>query len=67
MSAQPRSPASFSSITDYPFDVWRQRRSKKNAIAELVVDYSVPDIAELALSVEHREGSRLIETVWTRA
>lgn len=67
MSAQPRSPATFSSIADYPFDVWRQRRGKKTAIAELVVDYSVPDISELALSVEHREGSRLIETVWTRA
>lgn len=64
MSAQPRSPATFSNIGEYPFDAWCRRRNKKNAIAELVVDYSVPDIAAIVLSVEHRKGDRFIERVW---
>jgi hypothetical protein len=64
MSAPIRSPASFYRIDDYPFEHWRESRGRKNAIAELAVDYSVPNIAEPALLVEHRQRDQVLEMIW---
>jgi Family of unknown function (DUF7002) len=36
-------------------------------IVELAVDYSVPDIADITLRVERRQGPELVEVIWERA
>jgi hypothetical protein len=32
----------------------------------LVVEYSVPDIRDMVVSVEHRKQDRVLECLWTR-
>lgn len=64
----PRGVATFRSISEYPFEHWRRkRRSRKSAVVELAVDYSVPDIRDLATKVEHVEHGKVVETVWERS
>lgn len=42
-------------IADYPFEQWRRRRgSARKAIAEVAVDYAVPDILNHMVRVERR-------------
>ena len=54
--AAPRGSETFCSLQDYPFDVWRKkRRGVSNAIAELAVDWSVPDIEGLVIRIERRD------------
>jgi hypothetical protein len=46
-------------IVDYPFDVIRKRKgSAKGAIAEVAVDYAVPDIVNHIVRVELRQHGR---------
>ena len=61
-----RNGASFFTIENYPYEERRRLRGRGGAIAELVVDYSVPDIRDMVLRVEHRQGDRVIETIWER-
>jgi hypothetical protein len=42
----------FLPLSQYPSDWWRKRR-----LAEVVVDYGIPDIVEMVTSVEEWEGS----------
>jgi alkylated DNA nucleotide flippase Atl1 len=48
-------------IADYPFERWRQRRgSARKAIAEVAVEYAVPDILNHIVRIERRRhGARL--------
>jgi len=52
---QPRGLDLFRTFADFPFEIRRQYG--KRAIAELSVDYSVPDIRDLVLRVERRIGA----------
>lgn len=61
---QARGQATFLSVKEYPFEERRKSRSVENAVAELSVHYSVPDIAQVALRVEHMIGPRLVELVY---
>ena len=61
---QPRGLETFKPIPEYPFEEWRRRRNRENAIVELAVDYSVPSIVRHALVVEIRRGPRVIQTLW---
>lgn len=63
---QPRGANTFRSIADYPFDAWRSKRGVQNAVVELVVDYSVPDLAEFVLRVEERSGHALVRRIFDR-
>ncbi len=64
---QPRGRDTFRPISAYPFHAWCERRkSTVKAVAEVAVEYSVPDIAEIAVRVEHRTGDRLVRTLWHR-
>lgn len=38
----------------------------RREIAELAVDYNVPDIADIAISVTSCQGERILHTVWER-
>ncbi|HEY0438062.1 MAG TPA: hypothetical protein VGC92_15590, partial [Phenylobacterium sp.] len=61
---QPRGTDTFKRILDYDFAAWRARRgSVENAVAELVVDYSVPDLANHVLAV-HRVHRGNSEELW---
>lgn len=61
--AQPRGSETFRSLNDYPFEERRRKRGIANAIAELCIDYSVPDISELVTRVSHMLGPREVEVI----
>lgn len=56
----------FCKIADYPFQQRRKTRGRQSAVAELVVDYSVPDIRDIALAVEHRHQNKILKRIWER-
>lgn len=60
---QPRGHDTFKSIEAYDFRAWRRRRPAEDAVAELVVDYAVPDLAEHVLAV-HRVHEGNAEEIW---
>jgi len=62
--AWPRGKSSFLSIEDYPFEEFRKRRGRKNAVAELSIDYSVPDICDFVISVSELGGGREDRKIW---
>lgn len=62
---QPRGPDTFRAIADYPFDDWAAKRGGAAAVAELAVEYSVPDIKSVALSAEIRSPSGARTVLWT--
>lgn len=49
---QPRGRDSFSSLGEYPFNYWHQKRHGKDPIVELSVLRSVPKIADFVIRVE---------------
>jgi hypothetical protein len=53
---QPRGSDTLLPIAEYPFEHWRKKRgSIGKAIAELAVDYAVPDISRHVIRVERRQ------------
>ena len=59
-----RGSKTFCAITDYPFEYWRKKRgSEPKAIAELTIDYSVPDITDYVIKAEVRQKDRIIESL----
>jgi hypothetical protein len=50
-------------IAEFPFDVWRKKRGTATAIAEVAVDYAVPDLINHVLRVERRRHGRSPEVV----
>lgn len=64
---QPRGASTFQALEAYPFEGWRKkRRSATKAVAELAVDYRVPNVGGLVLRVERRKKSRLLEVLYER-
>jgi hypothetical protein len=62
-----RGKATFLPLEDYPFQERRRKAGgKKNAVAELTVEYSVPDIADFTLEVTRMKGEQVIETIFVR-
>jgi hypothetical protein len=61
--ACPRGRNSFLPISEYPFDDFRRTRGRKNAVVELAVDYSVPDIRDLVISVSELGGGLPDQTI----
>jgi len=62
---QPRGPQTFRSLTDYPFAERCALRGLHNAVAEIAVDYSVPDLPKFVSRVEHRKDGRVLKVVYT--
>jgi hypothetical protein len=56
MSPASRGPDTFRRIAEHP---------KGKAIVELAVDYSVPNIADLAISAGRWHGAEMLEKVWS--
>lgn len=64
---QPRGKDTFKRIADYDFEYWRARRGNvENAVAELVIDYSVADLGDHVLAV-HRVHGGQTEELWRAA
>jgi hypothetical protein len=63
---QPRGVGTFLAISDYPYDEWRRRRGPRDAVVELAVDYSIPDVADHTAAVESRQEGTVLETIWRR-
>jgi hypothetical protein len=61
---QPRGADTFQSLDHYPFDERRKRRGLANAVAELAVVYSLPDIAKIVLRVDHRRDGKVIDVLY---
>lgn len=54
--AHARGPDTFLAIEDYPFEKWKKTRGAKKAIAEIAVDYAIPNVMDLVTKVETRES-----------
>lgn len=64
---QPRGRDTFLPLGEYPFQAWKKKRGgTNNAIAELTVEYNVPDIAEMTVRVVHMQGPEEIEVLYER-
>ena len=59
-----RGPTTFQRIKDYPIAYWRRKRPWSDAVVELAVDYSVPDVRDLTIRVEHVAGGAVTELLW---
>jgi hypothetical protein len=64
---QRRGRETFLPLVEYPFETWRQKRGKRDAVVELTVTHSVPDVADFVFRVEERQGGRTTRVVWERA
>lgn len=53
----------FRGLETYPFEERRKKRGIRNAIAELTVEYSVPDIAEIYTTVNHYREGRIVDQI----
>ena len=58
----------FTAIDDYPYDMWRAKRGRQgDAVVELTVPHSIPDIEDMTVRVERWKGGEPIETVFEKA
>jgi len=62
----PRSISTFHRPNFYPYEERRKARGKLNAIAELAIDYAVPEVREFVLRVERRRQSRVLDVLYSR-
>lgn len=60
-NASPRGADTFLSFADYPFEDRKKKAGLARAVAELAVDYSVPDVSKHVIRVERRNGGRVVE------
>jgi uncharacterized protein DUF7002 len=62
---RPRGSDTLLPIAQYPFEHWRRlRQTPRKAVAELAVDYALPDIVEHLVRVERRQCGYGPELVW---
>ena len=64
-AAQPRGMRTFLPIESYPFEARRKSRTVEDALVELTVDYSVPDIMDHLIAAHRYDNQRLVE-IWRR-
>ncbi len=62
--AFPRGKRTFLPIGEYPFDESRRKRGRKRAVVELTVDYSVPDIRDVVITVSELGGGQPEQQIW---
>ena len=61
---QPRGHATFVRITDFPFHERAISRDPKDNVVELVVEHSVPDVADHVLAVHRVRDDQIIGEIW---
>jgi len=60
---QPRGLNTFKRVSEFPFEE-RSSRSKEDNVVELVVDYSVPDVADHVLAVHEVQDDKILSEIW---
>lgn len=63
---RPRGNRTFLPPAEYPYKERHKLRGEKDAIAELAVDYSVHDVADLVVRVDHMKGDKVIKRLYER-
>lgn len=57
----------FLPLDQFQYESWRKKgRRKDDAFVELVVEYSIPDVAEFTDRVELRHGNKVVEVLYTK-
>lgn len=64
--AAKRGIASFQPPDSYPYAARRKLRGTEDAIAELAIEYSIPDMCKFVLRVERRQGSQVLKVLHSR-
>ena len=59
---QPRGLDLFRPLVSYPYE--KRRKYGKNAVAELTIDHSVPDLRDFVIKVERRRGQEVHRTLY---
>jgi hypothetical protein len=63
---QRRGAHTFQLMPNYPFDERKKKRGVANAIAEMCVDYSVPDLGNFVIRVVRMKGPTETDTIFER-
>lgn len=66
MRAVPRGRDTFTRLADVPFEAWKAKRSRADAIVEVAVAGGVPDAASYLISISRRQSGCPDEALWTR-
>ena len=66
MRAVPRGRESFVPLGDLPWEDWRARRGRADAVVEVAVPGGVPDARDYLIEVRRRQAGRDDAVVWTR-
>lgn len=64
--AKPRGRDTFLPLDEYPFEERKRSSRLRDAVAELTVEYSVPDVAEVGIRVARMKGSQEVEVLFER-
>lgn len=63
----PRGSSTFTRVADFPFNAARRSTTSINeSIAELAVDYGIPDIQDHVIAVERMFSGEVVETIYRR-
>ena len=61
---QPRGLGTFMRVGEFPFALRAKTRSLENNVVELVIDHSVPDIAQHVLAVHEVQEDKILKELW---
>lgn len=64
MKPMPRGKKTFMTIAEFPFDERAKSRQLPDNAVELVIDHSVPDIADFTLAVHEVKNDKIIKEIW---
>ena len=65
MRAVPRGRETFVPLADLPWDEWRSKRGRADAVVEVAVPGGVPDAGDYLLEVRRRQAGRNDEVIWS--
>ena len=60
----PRGRDTFLPRDQYPFEVWKKKRNRRDHVVELTVEYSVPDVRDFVLQVDEVLDGRTSAVLW---
>ena len=61
---QPRGTSTFVRVTDFPFHQRAISRAPENNVVELLVEHSVPDVADHVLAVHKVRDDQIVSEIW---
>jgi hypothetical protein len=64
MRPMPRGKSTFLSIADFPFEDRAKSRTLPNNVVELVINHSVPDLADYVLAVHEVKNDKVVKEIW---